>query len=577
MGLFTKKTKSNKIWDKYYNKEEKNLKFTDKTIFEFLKESVPHENYGYTALNYFGKKMTYSSFFNKIEQVSKSLMYFGVRSGDVVTICMPNTPEAVLSFYATNSIGAVANMVHPLCAGEEIKHYLIESKSRILILVDFDYEKIKDLLDETLVHKVILVSVKDSMPKYMSVLYQITRGYKIKKPSYNDKDYIRWNDFLLAGLDYTKTANISMTKDDVAVILHSGGTTGVPKGILISNFNFNSEVQQCFFNVKKVIPRDKILTILPVFHGFGLSVCVHTPLCLSTEVILMPEFNQKRFISIIKKDNPNVLAGVPTLWESMLESSELDDVDMSFLKYMISGGDSLTESLEQKINKYLREHNASIEIGKGYGMTESVAATCFTIDGVNKPGSVGIPMTKNDYCICIPNSQEVLPFATEGEICVSGPSVMIGYLNNEKETNMVLQKHDDGKIWLHTGDMGYISEDGFIFFTQRLKRMIISSGFNVYPQQIEEVIEKHKDVLKCSVVGIPHPKKVQVAKAFIVLKSDRKVTPKIKKEIRELCEKNLSRYSWPKEYEFRESLPKTLFGKVNYKELEDNRLTNDKK
>lgn len=569
MGIFDKILgKKDAPWVQYYNKEEKSLKFTDKTIYDFLKECVEEEYYNLIALNYFGKKITYSQFFNKIEHISKSLLYLGVRSGDVVTICMPNTPEAVESFYATNRIGAVANMVHPLSAPEEIKNYLIESKSRIMIMIDFDYEKVKDILDETLIHKVIVVSAKDSMPKYLQFGYQITRGYKIKKPRLSDKDYISWKDFLLLGINYNKTIVNNMKSEDVAIILHSGGTTGTPKGILLSNFNFNAETQQCFYNVKKVQPKDKILTILPVFHGFGLCVCVHCPLCLKAETILMPEFDNKRFTNIIKKDNPNVLAGVPTLWESMINSKELENADLSFLKYVISGGDSLSEALEDKINTFLRSRGATISIGKGYGMTESVAATCFTIDGVNKPGSVGIPMTKNDYCICLPETQDVLPFGEEGEICVSGPSVMIGYLNNEKETNMVLQKHDDGKIWLHTGDMGYISPDGFIFFTQRLKRMIVSSGFNVYPSQIEEVIEKHPKVLKCSVIGIPHPHKMHVAKAFIVLKSNEKATAKIKKEIKELCQQNLARYSWPKEYEFRESLPKTLFGKINYKELE---------
>lgn len=569
MSIFDKLIKKNdSIWEQYYNKEERKLKFTDKTIYEFLKSCVEKEKSHYTALNYFGKKITYGHFFNKIEQISKSLLYLGVRNGDVVTICMPNTPEAVESFYAINNIGAVANMVHPLSAEEEIKHYLMESKSRILIMIDVDYEKVKNILDETLVHKVIVVSAKDSMPNLLKFGYQITRGYKIKKPKLSDKDYISWNDFLLLGINYNKTIVNTMKSEDVAIILHSGGTTGVPKGILISNFNFNAETQQCFFNVKKIKEKDKMLTILPIFHGFGLCVCIHCPLCLKAETILMPEFDSKRFESIITKEQPNVLAGVPTLWEAMLNSKQIDDSDLSFLKYVISGGDSLSEALEEKINSFLRSHGATISIGKGYGMTESVAATCFTLDGLNKPGSVGIPMTKNKYCICIPETQEELPFGEEGEICVCGPSVMMGYLNNEKETNMVLQKHEDGNIWLHTGDMGYIAPDGFIYFTQRLKRMIISSGFNVYPAQIEEVIERHPKVLKCSVVGIPHPYKIQVAKAFIVLKSNEKATAKIKREIKDLCQKNLAKYSWPKEYEFRESLPKTLFGKVNYRELE---------
>lgn len=571
MGIFDKILNKDKFkdepWLKYYSKEERNLKVTDKTIYEYLKSCVGDDR-NYIALNYFGKKMTYGQMFNKIEQASKSLLFEGVRPGDVVTICMPNTPEAVISFYATNNIGAISNMVHPLSAPEEIKHYLLESKSRVLVMIDVAYEKVKQILDDTLVRKVIVVSARDSMPKLLGFGYQITRGYKVKKPSLRDRDYIRWNEFLLEGISYNKKCIHNMKKDDVAIILHSGGTTGTPKGILLSNYNFNAEAQQCYTNVKRVKKKDKILTILPVFHGFGLGVCLHCPLCLKVETILMPEFDAKRFANILKKDKPNVIAGVPTLWEGMLNNDDLNGVDLSSLKYVISGGDYLTESLESKMNKFLRSHGASISIGKGYGMTESVAATSFTIDGVNKPGSVGIPMVGNKYAICIPGSQEHLPFGEEGEICVNGPSVMLGYLDNEKETNMVLQVHKDGNVWLHTGDMGYISPDGVIYFTQRLKRMIVSSGFNVYPSQIEEVIERHPKVLKCSVIGIPHPTKMKVAKAFIVLKQDEKPTLRIKKEIKELCEKNLARYSWPKEYEYRESLPKTLFGKVNYRELE---------
>ena len=568
MGILDIFKKEKSIWDVYYSEEEKNLKITDKTIYDFLKSCVRKDEMKYTALNYFGKKTTYGELFNEIEKVCKALLYYGVREGDVVTICMPNTPEAVEVFYATNKIGAIANMVHPLSSKEEIKHYLNESKSRLLIMIDLAYEKVRDIIDDTILTKVIVVSAADSMPNLLALGYKIKKGYKVAKPSLRDKDYVKWNDFILDGLSYDRGYTSTRKKDDVAIILHSGGTTGTPKGILISNYNFNAEVQQCKFNVKKVKAKDKMLTILPIFHGFGLGVCVHTPLTLKAEVILVPEFDAKRFLNIMKKDKPNVLAGVPTLWESMINNLNFEGVDLSFIKYVISGGDYLTASLEDKMNKFLRSHGANISIGKGYGMTESVAATCFTIDGVNKPGSIGIPMTLNKYMICKPGTQEELPYGEEGEICINGPTVMLGYLNNEKETNSVLQKHSDGKIWLHSGDMGYIAPDGFIYFTQRLKRMIVSSGFNVYPAQIEEVIERHPKVLKCSVVGVPHPYKMQVAKAFIVLKDKEKETAKIRNEIKDLVEKNLSRFSWPKEYEFRESLPKTLYGKVNYKALE---------
>ena len=238
------------------------------------------------------------------------------------------------------------------------------------------------------------------------------------------------------------------------------------------------------------------------------------------------------------------------------------------MKYIISGGDFLSIPLEKKMNNFLHTHGANINITKGYGMTESVAATSYTFDGTNEPGSIGIPMIGNDFSICNPDTLEELPFGEEGEICVNGPTVMMGYLNNQEETDNVLKKHKDGKTWLHTGDLGYISPDGIIFFTGRLKRMIVSSGFNVYPNIIEEVIEKHEAVAKCCVIGIPHKYKMRVAKAFIVLEKDKKPTPQIKREIIDLCKKNLAAYALPKDYEFRDSLPKTLYNKINYRELE---------
>jgi long-chain acyl-CoA synthetase len=562
-----KPKKKNEPWLSYYSEEEKKIKFTDKTIYEYLKESVG-EDTDYVALNYFGTRISFNEMFLKIDQASRSLRSMGVKPGDIVTICMPNTPEAIIAFYACNNIGAVADMVHPLSSEEQIKLYLNESKSRVLIMLDSNYDRYKNVLPDTMVYKTIFVSPKESMPPIFSIGYQITRGFKVKRPHFSDIDYLTWKEFLLRGASYNKPFTNNMKSKDLAVILHSGGTTGQPKGIMLSNYNFNAETQQGGVNVINVRPRDKILTILPIFHGFGLNVCIHCPLCLKVEVILMPEYDGNRFYKIMKNLKPNVLAGVPTLWEGMLNNKKFDDVDMSELKYIISGGDYLTVPMEKKMNNFLHRHGAHINISKGYGMTESVAATAYTFDGTNEPGSIGIPMIGNSFTICNPDTNDVLPFGEEGEICVNGPTVMMGYLNKKEETKHVLRRHSDGKTWLHTGDLGYISPDGIIFFTGRLKRMIVTSGFNVYPNIIEEVIEKHPDVAKCCVIGVPHPYKMHVPKAFIVLEDDRKPTLQIKKEIKDLCKKNLAVYSIPKDYEFRKSLPKTLYGKVDFKQLE---------
>ena len=567
LTFFKKRKKINEPWLDYYSREDRKIKFTKKSIYRFMHDSEVIDK-NLIAFNYFDHKITYKEFFNNIDIAAKGLREFGVKNGDVVTICLPNMPEAIYVFYACNKIGAVADIIHPLSSKEQVKLYLQESKSRYLFLVDFNYEKLKDIIPETLVYKIILVSPKESMPKILSIGYTLTRSIKMKKPKKYEHEYMSWNEFLFYGISNKKDYESKVKSNDLALILHSGGTTGLPKGIMISNYNFNAIAQQGAVNVIDVRPGDKIVTILPIFHGFGLGICVHTPLCLGVEVILMPEYNENRFYKIWKKDKPHVILGVPTLWEAMMSNKKFDNVDLSNLKYIISGGDYLRIPQEIRINKFLHEHGAKVNISKGYGMTESVAATCFTFPGTNEPGSIGIPMVGNSYKICNPETGEELPLGEEGEICVTGPTLMMGYLNNAEETSKILRKHKDGRTWLHTGDIGYISLNGIVYYTQRLKRMIVVSGFNVYPSQIEDVIQSHELVDKVCVIGVPHPYKMHVPKAIIVLKNNIEENPKIIREIKELCKEKLSVYSVPKEFEFRKDLPKTLYGKTDYKNLE---------
>ena len=563
-----KRKHRNEPWLEYYSREERKIKFTKKSIYHFMMDSSK----GYSnliALNYFENRISYKEMFNNIDIASRGLREFGVKPGDVVTVCMPNMPEAIYIFYACNKIGAVCDIIHPLSSALQIKFYLQESKSRFLFLVDFNYEKFNEIKEDTLVYRTILVSPKESMPFPLNLGYSITRGLKTKKPKRNEHEYMKWREFLLYGSMNKKDYEALVNKNDLALILHSGGTTGSPKGIMISNYSFNAIAQQGAVNVIDVRPQDKIVTILPIFHGFGLGICVHTPLCLGVEVILMPEYDAKRFYKIWKKDKPHVILGVPTLWEGMMSNSAFENVDLSQLKYMISGGDYLTINMETKINNFLRSHHANVKILKGYGMTESVAATCYTFPGTNLPGSIGIPMVGNTYKIVNPETNLEVPLGEEGEICVNGPTLMMGYLNNKEETDNILKKHKDGKLWLHTGDIGYISLEGVVYYTGRLKRMIVVSGFNVYPSVIEEVLSRHPAIDKVCVIGIPHAYKMHVPKAIIVLNKGYSESPKLIKELKEYCEKNLSVYEKVKEFEFRKSLPKTLYNKVDYKTLEE--------
>ena len=565
-NLFRRKDKD-QPWLDYYSREERSIEFTKKSIYHYMKDSVG-EDKDLIALNYFDNRITYFDFFKSINVCARGLREFGVKEGDIVTICMPNMPEAIYVFYACNKIGAICDIIHPLSSNEELKIYLGESKTRFLFLVDFNYEKYKEVIESSLVYKTILVSPSQSMPLPMSIGYNIFKGIKVKKPKRSDHDYLTWMDFIDAGIQNKKPFSADVKAEDAALILHSGGTTGKPKGIVISNASFNALAQQSAVNVIDVRPKDKIVTILPIFHGFGLGVCVHTPLCLRVETILVPQYDEKRFYKIWKNDKPNVILGVPTLWEGMMNNKRFDGLDMSQLKYIVSGGDLLTIPQEMKINKWLHEHGAKVNIAKGYGMTESVAATCYTFPGTNEPGSIGIPMVGNRYKICDPETGKEVPLGTEGEICVNGPTVMMGYLNQPEETDNVLRRHDDGEIWLHTGDIGYISLNGIVYYTQRIKRMIIVSGFNVYPSQIENTIAKHPAVDKVCVIGIPHPYKMHVPKAFVVLKKGTQNTAKVKAEIKSLCRKELSVYAMPKDFEFRDDLPKTLYGKIDYRTIE---------
>ena len=569
--VFKKKLKA--PWAKYYTKKEMNLKIPNQSIYEFLKDSC-EEHPNAIALSYFGKNLTFKELIKKVDKCARAFRSQGIKSGDVITICMPNTPETFICFYAINKIGAISNFIHPLSGEKEIEHYLVTTNSIMLVMIDMCYEKIKDIIADTNVYKTIVVSAKDSMPFFTSVGYIVTRGYKIKKPA-RSEEYLYWHDFMHKADSYRREYKVDIDKDNPAVILHSGGTTGNPKGIVISNGGFNAIPLQGGIAMKEIGVGDKSLAIMPNFHGFGLSIGIHTLLCLGVTLEVIPQFDARKFDKLLEKHNPSILLGVPTLYEALTKIKN-DKLDLTNVSIVISGGDSLSNSLSRRVNAYLKEHGSNAGIIQGYGMTESLAATCLGWGKTHKEGSMGVPLPGNYFKIVTPETQDEVPFNTDGEICVTGPTLMLGYLNNERETNDVLQIHKDGHLWLHTGDMGRMDEDGALFYTQRLKRMIISSGYNVYPAYIEQIIEEHEAVLNCTVVGIPHPYKGEVAKAYIVLKND--VSKMfIKGKILEHCEKHLSKFSVPAEFEFRDSLPKTLIGKIDFRKLQEEHTKGTKK
>lgn len=566
---FKKKPKAR--WVKYYSKKEMNVDVPNISIYQQLKNRSLENNYkDNVALEYFGTKITFGEFFKEIDKCARALRSQGVRKGDVVTVLSANTPEALYSFYALNKIGAVANMVHPLSGENEIKEALQRYSTAMLIAMDITYEKIKNILDETDVYKTVIISAKDSMNPLLKIGYEITQGRKVVKPNKSNREFLYWKDFIKEGENYTKDKVAEFTKRDTpAVILHSGGTTGTPKGIVLSNGNFNAAVIQATTVMKTITPKDSVLAIMPIFHGFGLSVSINDVLSLGAKVILIPTFKASEFDKLLTKHKPSVLIGVPTLFEALMSNERMENVNLSHVKLIVSGGDTLNKARIKKLNEFLTEHGANASLLQGYGMTEAVAAVCLDPYFAPKPGTIGIPFPGNYLKIVKPGTHIEADIDEDGELCICGPTVMLGYYNNEKETNEALHIHDDGNVWLHSGDIASMDKDGYITYKQRLKRMIVTSGYNVYPSQIEEVIEKHEAVVDCSVIGVPHPYKVEVAKAYIALKQGYKDTPKLRQELLELCKKNLAAYSVPKEFEFRKSLPKTLLGKIDVNKLND--------
>lgn len=563
------KKKPNAPWSKYYSKDDLDLNIPDKNLYQYFKDCCEKFD-NLNAFDYFGRKVTFSDLMEKIDECAKSFLSYGIRKGDVVTICMPNTPEAVISFFALNKIGAISNMVHPLSSENEIKNTLIETGSVMIVAIDASYEKIKNIIDDAPdIYKTIIVKANNSMPFLMFVGYELTRGYKTKLPK-NSCKFINWKSFINSGKNYNKNNyKFESKKDSPAILLHSGGTTGKPKSVVLSNANFIALVEQVKIRLDDIEHGDKCLSIMPIFHGFGLGVCIYAPLCLGMECVLIPQFRAQEFGNILNKYKPEFVIGVPTLYEAMLQTpkEKSDKFNLNHIKYVISGGDTLKPSLEKKINEFLQNHGATTKIIQGYGMSESLAAVALNFKSNSKTGSFGIPLPGCYIGIFSPDNEEV-PYGTEGEICISGPNVMLGYLNNEKETNLALHIHDDGNIWLHSGDLGIMDSDGFIKYTSRLKRLIVSSGYNIYPNQIEEVLETHEAVMLCSVIPEPHKYKGEVAKAFIVLNKAYKESDELINELRELCKKNLPKYSLPHDYEFRKSLPKTMVGKVDFRKLQ---------
>ena len=531
---------------------------------EEIAEAYP----SHVAYIFMGKKTTYRTLIQEIHICARAFKSIGIRPGDRVTIAMPNCPQTVVAFYALNLVGDVANMIHPLSSEKEIEFYLRASHSISAITLDQFYHKFEAIRQNVDLDNIIIASIRDALAQPIKAGYMLTETLKQQKIP-KDAPILRWNEFLRRGRAYHWRYQAEVDPDSTAVILYSGGTTGTTKGILLSHMNFNALAAQIIATNPFFRPGDRMLAVMPMFHGFGLGVSIHSMLSSGGCCILVPRFTAESYAKLLLKYRCNLIAGVPTLYEALLRLPKMKGADLSCLKGVYSGGDSLSVELKKRFDKFLYDHHAVVQVREGYGTTECVTASCLTPSHMAREGSIGLPFPDTYYKIVRPGTQEEVPYGEDGEICLSGPTVMLGYMDNPEETAQTLQVHPDGLTWVHTGDLGSMDDDGFVYFRQRIKRMIVTSGYNVYPSQLENVFDAHELVQMSCVIGVPDPLKMQKVKAFIMLKPGVPADQSTKDVLMAYARKNIAKYALPYDIEFRSELPKTLVGKVAYRVLEE--------
>lgn len=555
-----------KPWLKYYDQ-----KFIDQTLpalsaFEYVcQRSKNHLND--TALEYYGRKFAYADLIVNVKKTAAALRGAGVKKGDIITVVSIMTPEIIALFYAADMMGATLNLVDPRYSVEGIREYIEEVDSHLLVCLNVVYERCRQAAKRTNVEKVIVLSPADSLPPLMAVGYKLTTPDKNKYAS----NVIRWKQFIKGG-EGQSTAAEPYDPDHACVVVHTGGTTGSPKGVMLTDDCFNGIALQ-FQAYPKLFHRgQKLMNVMPPFIAYGFACGIHLPLVLGFTVIIIPNLDPAKLGSLVLKHKPEHMFGVPTHYQQLAADPKLRDKDLSFIINYAAGGDSLSRGAEQTVNDFLAAHGARYPIAKGYGMTEVSSAATVAAGLDNKPGSVGIPMVNTVVAAFEPGTDQELPIGQRGELCISGPCLMKGYYNKPEETAILLRRHPDGRVWAHTGDMGYLDEDGFVYLDSRIKRMIIRhDGFKVFPSMIENVVSRHPAVHQCSVVGCADKDHTQgrLPFVYIVLKAD--TTAKKKQVIRELermCAEELPEYVQPVAYKFISSMPMTPVGKVDYRQLE---------
>jgi long-chain acyl-CoA synthetase len=557
-----------KPWLKLYGSIPPTLSYPALTLSEALHRKAA-EMPGLAALLFMGARTTHGELDRRICQTSRALAAAGMKPAEHVLVCLPNIPQAVIVFYALNRLGAVPAMIHPLSAPAEIRAYARQTSCTWAVTLDAFYPRFAEIRGQTSLGHVLLCRADDCMGRLMSLGFALTEARKIP-PVPSDPTIIRWKDLERQGRTALELENPNpLSPDDLALFLFSGGTTAASKAIMLSSSNCNALAIQTNAAGGPILPGDSMLSILPMFHGFGLAVGIHAILLQGGTCILVPRFSADALAALVAKHKPAYMAGVPTLFDALASNERFTRTPLACFKGLFCGGDSLSRQTKERFEAVIHRNGGNTPLREGYGLTESVTANMLMPRDHYREGSMGIPYPDMIAKVVLPGTTIEAAPREDGEICVSGPTLMLGYLNDPEETAATLRRHEDGFLWLHTGDLGFMDEEGFFYFKQRVKRIIKTSGISVYPSQIEDVLNKHPAVRLSCVIGVPHPTKLQVPKGFVTLNAGWQANPDLEQELLDLCRKELMPHSCPRCIEFRDRLPLTLVGKVAYRALEE--------
>ncbi len=557
-----------KPWLKYYKPELIEREMPKMNVNDYIYQNNKN-HLGRIALNYFNNRITYEELFNKIDQTARGFLNIGIKEGDIVTVSLPMVPESIYIFYALAKIGAISNMIDPRTNEEGTKEYLNEVKSKVLVIVDNIYPNIKNVINDRQLESVIVVNPTDSLPIGMKLIAKL----KPTQTEYNNDKILSWNNFIRNGKKYTEKYETIYKKDMPISIVHTGGTTGFPKGVLLTNDNYNAMVEQFRYSGIDFKREHTWLGMIPLFFAYGGGVGLHHPLAVGMEIKVIPMFNPDKMADLVLKYKANHMAIIPSYYESIIRSPKSQKADFSFLVMPAAGSDRMDPTFEKEINEFLEKHNCHNKVAKGYGMSEVSSAICGGVTpNSNKIGSVGIPFSHSVVAIFDPETGKELQYGNVGEVCMTGPNVMKGYYNKPEENAKVMRLHDDGMVWVHSGDLGCMDEDGVLYIEGRIKRMIIKyGGFKVYPTMIEKTIMTIPMVENVSVIGVKdfeHPD-FSYPKANIVLRKEYTGYEDIVLEqAKLLCMQKLPDYCVPTYWEVKDKLPLTNAGKIDFKLLE---------